>query len=198
MLRTSLSMDSSFARPRLWLSLMGLMLVVLMVTSQSKSCQKVKESSKKSKSFKGLKSLQKLLVRKNVYQSTNPSSIKYEELELLLELCQFFKLFCWAQELSQYHVRSDYQQGKASGAVDALLRFSLKEQRRSSSREHASFSPAVTNGLSPSKFLSAQHTFFLRSNSVDALWKKTSQPRISLMAGKISTSPWLILRSKNH
>ena len=48
------------ARPRLWLSLMGLMLVVVLVASrsksQSKSRQKVKESSKSPKNLKGLKS----------------------------------------------------------------------------------------------------------------------------------------------
>ena len=38
-----------FARPRLWLSLMGLMLVVVVVVSRSKIRQKVGESSKKPK-----------------------------------------------------------------------------------------------------------------------------------------------------
>ena len=47
MLRTSLSTDSSFARPRLWLSLMGLMLVMVVVTSRSKSRQKVVKKWKK-------------------------------------------------------------------------------------------------------------------------------------------------------
>ncbi len=29
----------------------------------------------------------------------------------------------WAQELSKYHFRIDYQQGKANGAADALFRY---------------------------------------------------------------------------
>ena len=48
------------ARPRLWLSLMGLMLVVILVASRSKSWsksrQKVEESSKSPINLKGLKS----------------------------------------------------------------------------------------------------------------------------------------------
>ena len=51
------------------------------------------------KNPKGLKKLHKLSVWKNIYKSTNPPSIRYKELELLLELWQFFELFCWAQEL---------------------------------------------------------------------------------------------------
>ena len=35
---------------------------------------------------------------------------------------------CWAQELSRYHSRIDYHQGKANGAADALFRFSQKSQ----------------------------------------------------------------------
>ena len=64
---------------------------------------------------------------------------------------------CWAQELSRYHFRIDYQQGKASGAVDALLRFSLEEPGRSSSQEHSSLSPAVTNGPFAPKFVCKTH-----------------------------------------
>ena len=45
------------ARSRLWLSLMSLMLVVVVVASQSKICQKVGELLKSPKSVKGLKSL---------------------------------------------------------------------------------------------------------------------------------------------
>ena len=33
---------------------------------------------------------------------------------------------CWAQELSQYHFRIDYCQGKANAAADVLLRFSQR------------------------------------------------------------------------
>ena len=34
----------------------------------------------------------------------------------------------WAQELSQYHFRIDYRQGKANAAADALSTFSQKNQ----------------------------------------------------------------------
>ena len=116
------------AQSRLWLIMMGLMVVV---PSRSKSRQKVEKLSKVEKPQRP-KKLQRLSVRRNVYQSTNPPSIGYEELELPLELWQFFKLFCWAQKLSQYHVRSDYYHGKANGAADALSRFSPIEGRSSS------------------------------------------------------------------
>ena len=67
------------------------------VQKSSKSRRIVKES----KSFKGLKSLQRSLVRRNVYRSTNPSLVhRYKELELTTELRQFDFLssFCWAQD----------------------------------------------------------------------------------------------------
>ena len=73
------------ARPRLWLSLMGLMLVVVLLANRSKSRQKVEELSKSPKSFKGLENLQRSSVRRNVYRSTGPWSVRYEELELPLE-----------------------------------------------------------------------------------------------------------------
>ena len=34
----------------------------------------------------------------------------------------------WAQELSRYHFRIDYRQGKANGAADALSRFPQRSQ----------------------------------------------------------------------
>ena len=55
--------------------------------------QKVEELSKSPKSLKGLKNLQRPSVRRNVYRSTDPPSIRYEELELPLEFWQFFELF---------------------------------------------------------------------------------------------------------
>ena len=53
----------------------------------------VKKLSKSPKSLKGLKNLQRPLVWRNIYQSTNPPSIRYKELEFPLEFWQFFKLF---------------------------------------------------------------------------------------------------------
>ena len=85
-----------------------------------------------------------------------------------------------AQKLSQYHFRLYYCQGKGSRAVDILSRFFPEEPGKSSSREHSSLSPVVTNGLSIPKSLSVQRTSSLRYfNSRDALRKKISQPRIS-------------------
>ena len=52
-----------------------------LVKKSSKSRRIVKES----KSFKGLKNLQRPSVRRNVYRSTDPPSIRYEEFKLLLE-----------------------------------------------------------------------------------------------------------------
>ena len=48
---------------------------------------------KKSEKPQRPKKLQRLSVWRNIYRSTNPLSIKYEELELPLEFKQFFKLF---------------------------------------------------------------------------------------------------------
>ena len=106
------------ARLRLWSSMMRLMVVA----SWSKSCQKVEKSSKSRKSLKGLKNLQRPSVRRNVYQSTDPPS---KNSSFVTTLTVFRALFCWAQELSQYQVQSDYRGGKANGVADALSRFFL-------------------------------------------------------------------------
>ena len=56
------------------------------VASGSKNCQKVKKPQRPKK-------LQKSLVRRNDFQSTDLTSIWYKELELLLEFWQFSGLF---------------------------------------------------------------------------------------------------------
>ena len=85
-----------------------------------KKSSEIEKSSKSPKSLKGLKNLQRPSVWRNVYRSTGPPSTKKKlELPLKLFLTVFRALFCWAQELSQYQIWSDYRQGKA----DALLRF---------------------------------------------------------------------------
>ena len=38
------------------------------------------------------------------------------------------KQVCWAQELSRYHFRIDYHQGKANAAADALSKFPQRSQ----------------------------------------------------------------------
>ena len=66
-----------------------------------KKLSKVEELSKSPKSLKGLKNLQRLLVWRNIYQSTNLPLIGYEEFELPLQLFDsFLNSFCWAQKLS--------------------------------------------------------------------------------------------------
>ena len=47
---------------------------------------KIEKLSKSLKSLKGLKNLRRLLVRRIVYQSTDPPSIRYKELELSLKI----------------------------------------------------------------------------------------------------------------
>ena len=58
-----------------------------LVKKLSKSHQKVEKLSKSPKSLKGLNNLQRPLVWKNVYQSTDPPSVyRYKELKLTSEL----------------------------------------------------------------------------------------------------------------
>ena len=80
----------------------------------------------------------------------------------LRALTVFRALFCWGQELSWYHVRSDYCQSKANGVLILRRVFSLEKSGRSSSQKHSSLSPRITPGLSTPKFLSTQHTTSLR------------------------------------
>ena len=70
-------------RPRLRSSMMGL---IVEVASGSKNHQKVKKPQRPKK-------LQRSSVWRNVYQSTNPSSIWYKKLKLPLEHWQFSRLF---------------------------------------------------------------------------------------------------------
>ena len=95
--------------------------------------QSIKKSSKnrqKLKSLKGLKNLQRPSVRRNIYQSTDPPSIKIRRTRTSLRALTVFRaLFCRAQELSRYHVWSDYCQGKANRVADALSRSSSEESK---------------------------------------------------------------------
>ena len=140
---------------------------VVLLASRSKSRQKVVkkvgESSKSPKSFKVWKICKghrfggtftevPVLCQRRTRASIKALTIFWSLFD------SFSSSFCWVQELSQYHVWSDYQQGKASGAVDTLLCFSPEERRKSSSQKHSSFLPTITNGLSTPKFLSA-HVF---------------------------------------
>ena len=139
---------------------LGVMLELMKRLWTCLSHQKVEVSSKVEKPQR-LKKLQKSSVWKNIYRNTNLLSIRYKELELPLKLWQFFKLFCLAQELFWFHIRSDYHQNKSSWAIDTLSRFSLEEQGKSLSWKHSSLLLIVTNGLSAPKSLSATHILFL-------------------------------------
>ena len=67
------------------------------VKKSSKSQRIVKKSEKPQRPEK----LQRSSVRRNVYRSTDPPSIRYEELE---SSDSFSSSFCWDQEeLSRYH-----------------------------------------------------------------------------------------------
>ena len=80
-------------RPGLWSSMMRLIEVrVVLLASRSKSHQKVEKLSKVKKPQKPEES-QKSSIRENIYQNTDPPSIRYEKLKLPLALWQFFKLF---------------------------------------------------------------------------------------------------------
>ena len=73
----------------------------------------------------------------------------------------------WAQELSRYHFRIDYRQGKANGAADALSRFPQRneneeeklraENTRIFHRLQSSLTNATLSGLSVLASLSPLH-----------------------------------------
>ena len=87
---------------------------------------------KNPKNLKSLESLQKSLVRKNVYQSTDPLSIRYDKLKLLLELWQCFRLFLLGPEAFLIPFSNWLPTKKASGAINTLSHFSLIKGRSSS------------------------------------------------------------------
>ena len=82
----------------------------------------------------------------------------------------------WAQELSRYHFRIDYRQGKANGAADALSRFpqrSLDEEKKLRAentqilhRLQSSLTRASLSGLSTSAKLSPLHQILICGNHV--------------------------------
>ena len=73
----------------------------------------------------------------------------------------------WAQELSRYHFRIDYRQGKANGAADALSRFPQRNQAEEDElrtentwilhKLQSSLSNASFSGLNASAELSLHH-----------------------------------------
>ena len=183
MLRTTHQWTHQLVRPGLRSSMMRLMLVA----NWSKSCQEVEKSSKSPKSLKGLKKLQRPLVRRNVYQSTNSPSIKYKELKLSLKVWQFFVLFCWARKLSQGCYCSNYRQSTANRAADALLIIDKAKLMELLMLCHVfSSKELVFFKLLCTKHLSAQHTssfYYLSSGmyseyfDIKTTWELVAQQR---------------------
>ena len=125
--------------------------------------------------------MQRSSVRRNVYRSTDPPSIRYKELELPLELRQFFELFLLGPEplsiprtitdkaklmelLMPCHVFPQYKEDIRAENTRIIHRPTLG---------HLSFRALLHRDLS-AKRTSSFHFF----NSGDALQKKTSKPRI--------------------
>ena len=136
---------------------------VVLLAGWSKSCQKVKKSSKVEKAQKSEES-QRLLVRGNIYQSTDPPSIWYRELKLLLELWQFFELF---------FVRPRSSLNTTFGAIIVMAKLMGLLMHYHVFPQRSQTKPFYT------EFLSVQRTSSLRYfNPKDALRKMTSQPRI--------------------
>ena len=209
MLRMSSSTDSSASTTQIAVKHDGFN------GAEGKSIEKSSENRrivKESKSFKGLKNLQRLLVWRNVYQSTDPPPIKIRRTRVSVRALAVFRaLFAMPKSFLDTIFGAMIVKAKLVKLLILCYVFFPKEQgrnRRSSSQKHSSFSPAVTNGLSAPKFLSAQRMsslwyfnfgiypghFAIKTtrelithvlpllNSEDAFWKKSSQPRISLMA----------------
>ena len=133
------------------------MVVMAVVTSRSKSCQRSKNRQRVQKVSKVWK------VCKGHWFGG-----MFNELPILRRFidtknCQgfysFSSSFCGAKELSQYHFWIDYRYNKANEAVDTLSRFSSEKPRKSSSREHLNLSPFITNGPSTPKFVWKTHVF---------------------------------------
>ena len=85
MLRTSSSTDLSTSTAQIVVEFDEVDMVVVLLGCRSKSCQKVEKVSKSPKKLKDLKSCEHHQFGRTFYQRTNPLSIRYKELELLLE-----------------------------------------------------------------------------------------------------------------
>ena len=177
---------------------------VVLLTSRSKSRQKVEESSKSPKNLKGPKSCKSHRFGGTFTEVPILRQLNTKHSNFSYDFDSFLSSFCWAQELSRYHVWSDYRQGKASGAVDALSHFSREEPGRSSSWEHSSLSPTRTNGSSAPMFVyktlilpllkfwrcASEEDVPARDQGRDAWWLRGCR-------GSYAT-PWPVLRSWNH
>ena len=91
------------ARPRLWLSLIALMLVVVLLANRSKSRQKVKKSSKSPKSLKGKKKICKSHWFRGTFTEapTLRQFIDTKNSSSHQKSDSFSGSFCWAQSSRQ-------------------------------------------------------------------------------------------------
>ena len=162
------------AWPKLWLSLMGLMLVVMLLVSRSKSGQKIEKLSKSPKSSKvwkickdhwfGGTFTKTLILHKldTMNSSFRLSSNSFSSFFLLSPgaLSMLFSLWLTIKELLMLcHVFCPEEPGRSSSWI--LKSFTSCDQR-----------PLYI------EFLSMQRIFFFHSNLGDTLRKKTSKPRI--------------------
>ena len=113
--------------------------------ADSKSVKKLSKSQKivkKSKKPQKPEKLQKSSVQRNVYQNTDPPSIRYKELK---SFDSFSSSFCWAHELSQYHFCFDYRQSQANRATDMLptSSFYLRNARLPSATPALRYTPTT-------------------------------------------------------
>ena len=116
MLRTSSSTDSSASVAQIVVEFDG---VDACGGGGGKSVEKLSKNRKTSKAKKS----QRSSVWRNVYQNTGPPSTKNSS--FCLSSDSFSSSFCWARELSQYHIWTNYHEGQANEVADALSHFLL-------------------------------------------------------------------------
>ena len=129
-----------------------------LVKKSSKSRQKVEESSKSPKNLKDLKSCKGhrfggTFTRASILRQLDTRNSSFQ-----LELCQFFQAL-FAGPKSSLNTTNDYRQGKASGAVDALLRFSREAKKIFKSKTLESFTSRNQQSLCTKVLICAAHVF---------------------------------------
>ena len=142
-----------------------------------KSCQKLK-------SFKGLKIRKDHRFGGTFTKAPMPRQLDTKNLCFRSSSDSFSSSFCWDQEeLSQYHFQN-YRQSQANRSADALS--APSSYLRSARLSSTTLALGCTLGIPASRQLeNSLCTFSFRSNSADALRKKMSQPRISLIVGRM-------------
>ena len=198
------------ARPRLWLSMMGLMVEVVLLANRSKiwskSCQKVEESSKSPKSLQRSEKFAKAISSEERLPKHRSSVNWVRRTRASIRALTVFQAL-FAGPRSSLNTTFGAITDKAKLVELLMLRRVCSPEKPgiSSGQEHSSLSPDVTNSLSTPKFLSARilppllqlwdipravwhqddsRTCYARH--AYTLRKKTSQPKISLMVRRTS------------